>query len=129
MFRYITCFKEKNHIGDVIVIVVALCEVDRGFEFQSGQTIDYTIGICCFSAKRAALRSKNKGWFARNQNNVSEWSDMSTHGLLFQWARPVQNLTKRVGLVQSEHHYHLIDVTCSRHDIAEILLNKRPYQL
>jgi len=21
---------------------------------------------------------------ARNQNNVSEWSDMSTHGLLFQ---------------------------------------------
>jgi hypothetical protein len=36
------------------------------------------IGICCFSAKEAALRRKSKDWLARNQNNVSEWSDMST---------------------------------------------------
>jgi hypothetical protein len=41
-------------------------------------------GICCFSAKHAALRSKSKDWLAQNQNNVSEWSDMSTRGLLFQ---------------------------------------------
>jgi hypothetical protein len=27
---------------------------------------------------------KSKDWLARNQNNVSEWSDMSTHRLLFQ---------------------------------------------
>jgi hypothetical protein len=27
---------------------------------------------------------------ARNQNNVSEWSDMSTHGLLFQCASTMQ---------------------------------------
>ena len=39
-----------------------------------------------FSPKHAALRSKNKDWLARNQNNVSEWGDMSTRGLLFQWA-------------------------------------------
>jgi hypothetical protein len=26
----------------------------------------------------------------RNQNNVSEWSDMSTRGLLFQWASTIQ---------------------------------------
>jgi hypothetical protein len=26
---------------------------------------------------------KSKDWLARNQNNVSEWSDMSTLGLLF----------------------------------------------
>jgi membrane associated rhomboid family serine protease len=32
----------------------------------------------------AALRSKSKDWLARNQNNVSEWSVMSIHGLLFQ---------------------------------------------
>jgi hypothetical protein len=32
----------------------------------------------------AALRRKTKDWLARNQNNVSEWSDMSTRGLLFQ---------------------------------------------
>ena len=42
------------------------------------------IGICCFSAKQAALRSKSKDGLARNQNNVSEWSDMSSRGLLFQ---------------------------------------------
>jgi hypothetical protein len=51
---------------------------------QSSQTKDYKIGICCFSAKHAALRGKSKDWLARNQNNVSEWSNMSTRGLLFQ---------------------------------------------
>jgi hypothetical protein len=30
------------------------------------------------------LRRKNKNWLARNQNNVSKWSDMSSHELLFQ---------------------------------------------
>jgi len=35
---------------------------------------------------RSALRSKSKDWLAWNQNNVSEWSDMSTHELSFQWA-------------------------------------------
>jgi len=53
-------------------------------EPRSGQTNDYNIGICCFLAKHAALRSKSKDWLVRNQNNVSEWSDMSTGGLLFQ---------------------------------------------
>ena len=41
-----------------------------------GQTKDYKIGICCFYAKLAALRRKSKDWLARNQNNVSEWSDI-----------------------------------------------------
>jgi hypothetical protein len=27
---------------------------------------------------------------ARNQYNVSEWSDMSTRGLLFQWASTIK---------------------------------------
>jgi hypothetical protein len=57
---------------------------------QSGQTKDYKIGICCFSAKHAALRGKSKDWLARNQNNVSEWSNMSTRGLLFQWASTIK---------------------------------------
>ena len=46
--------------------------------------VDYKIGICCFSAKQAALERKNTNWLARNQDNVSEWGDMSIHGLLFQ---------------------------------------------
>jgi hypothetical protein len=41
--------------------------VDSGFEPRSGQTKDYKIGICCFSAKHAALRRKGKDWLARNQ--------------------------------------------------------------
>ena len=67
-----------------MVSVLASSAVDRGFDPRSGQTKDYEIGICCFSAKHAALRSKSKDWLARNQNNVSEWSDMSTRRLLFQ---------------------------------------------
>ena len=47
-------------------------------------------GICCFSAKHAALRRKSKDWLARNQDNVSEWGDMSIRGLLFQWATTIK---------------------------------------
>ena len=50
-----------NRIGGVIVNVAASSAVDRGFESRSGQTKDCKIGICCFSAKHAALRSKNQG--------------------------------------------------------------------
>ena len=67
-----------------MVSMLALIAVDRRFEPRSGQTKDYKIGIRCFSAKHAALRRKSKDWLARNQNNVSKWSDMSTRGLLFQ---------------------------------------------
>ena len=67
-----------------MVKVLVSSVVDRGFEPQSSQTKDFKICICCFSAKHAALRKKSKDWLARNQNNVSKWSDMSTHGLLFQ---------------------------------------------
>ena len=67
-----------------MVSVLTSSAVDRGIEPRSGQTRDYKIGICCFSAKYAALRRKSKDWLDRNQNNVSEWSDMSTRGLLFQ---------------------------------------------
>ena len=67
-----------------MVSVLASCAVDRGFEFRSGQTKDYKIGICCFSAKHAALTRKSKEGLARNHDNVSEWGNMSIQGLLFQ---------------------------------------------
>jgi hypothetical protein len=67
-----------------MVNVFTSSAVDRGFEPRSGQTKDNEIGICCFSAKHAAVRRKNKDRLARNQDNVSEWGDMSVHGLLFQ---------------------------------------------
>ena len=57
--------------------------IDHGFETRSGLTKDYEIGICCFSAKHAALRRKSKYRLARNQDNVFEWGDMTICGLLF----------------------------------------------
>ena len=75
---------DHGFIGDVMVRVLASSAVDREFDPRSGQTEDYEIGICCFSTKHAGLRRKSKDWLATNQNNVSDWSDMSTRGLLFQ---------------------------------------------
>ena len=49
-----------NRIGGVMVSVLASSTVDRGFEPRSGQTKDYIIGICCFSAKHAVLKRKSK---------------------------------------------------------------------
>ena len=66
-----------------MVSVLASSVVDREFEPRSNQTKDCTIGICCFSAKHAALRRK-KTRLARNQNNVSEWGAIFIRGLLLQ---------------------------------------------
>jgi hypothetical protein len=37
-----------NRSGGVMVSVLATSEVDRGFEYRSDHTKDYTIGICFF---------------------------------------------------------------------------------
>ena len=73
----------ENHIGGVMVSVLASSAVDRGFELRTDQTKDYKFGVCCFFERHAALKRKSKVWLARNQNNVSEWNDMSTRGMLF----------------------------------------------
>jgi uncharacterized protein YutD len=67
-----------------MVSVFASSAVDRGFDPRLGQTKDYNIGMCCFSCKYDSLKRKSKDWLARNQDNVSEWGDMSIRGLLFQ---------------------------------------------
>jgi hypothetical protein len=36
-----------------------------------GQSKDYEIGICCFSTKNAALKSKNKDRLGRNLDDVN----------------------------------------------------------
>jgi len=73
-----------NRIGGVMITVLSMSVVYRGFEPRSGETKDYEIGICCFSAKHAALRGKSKYWLVQNQANVSEWDYVSIRGLLFQ---------------------------------------------
>jgi hypothetical protein len=64
-----------------MVRVLASSVVDRGIKPRSGQTRSMKL---VFAAKHTALRRKSKDWLARSQNNVSEWSDMSTCRLLFQ---------------------------------------------
>jgi hypothetical protein len=62
---------------NIMVIVLAYCVVDRGFDPPSDQTIDNVIGIGCFPGENTSLRKNTKGWL-RVKLNVSEWSDMST---------------------------------------------------
>ena len=102
-----------HHNSSVMVGVFATSVVYRGFEPLSVQTKDYIIGIYCFSAKDAALRSKSEDWLARNQNNVSEWSDMSSCGWTVgsvSWH--YKDIIKHAGLVQSGHH-HFIECNLS----------------
>ena len=87
-----------------MVSTLATRVVYCGSELKSGQTKDYIIGICCFSAKHAALRRKDRYWLALNQDTVFKGGDMSIRGLLHNI-----NPTKRVGLVQSGPHHHLIE--------------------
>ena len=116
-------FQDKEPIGCLMVSVLASSAVDRELELRSGQTKDYKIGICFFSAKHWALRRKRTDWLARNQDYVSKWSDMSTRKLFFQWASTIKiqlvcwSSTKRTS---SSSHWKL---TCSYHGIAEKLLN------
>ena len=88
-------YYEWSCISCVMVSMLTSNAVYCGFESHSDKTKDYKIGICCFSAKHAALRStcKCKDWLARKQDNVFEWSDMSIvywHRLLFQWPNTIK---------------------------------------
>ena len=69
------------------------------------QSKDYKIGIHCFSAEHTTLRSKSKDWFAQNQDNMSEWSDIYTCRLL------LAHLVK--GKVSFCHHF--VFVVCRKH--------------
>ena len=114
---YITFWLTWNHIGGVMVSILTLSVVDRGFVGSNHRWL-----ILIF-AKDTALRSRSKGWLVQNQYNVSLWSDMSTRGLLFQLASTIK-IQLRV-LVQYKVDIIIIawKVTFSHHDdIAEKLL-------
>ena len=61
-FKYLICilylliflfYLHINHIGGLVVSVLASGVIDCVFEPQWGQTKDYKIGFCCFSANHA----------------------------------------------------------------------------
>jgi hypothetical protein len=63
---------------------------------------------------------KGKDWYARNQNSMSEWRDMSPRELLFQWA-----ITMKIKLSVLVYKVDIMiissNITCSCHAIAEPL--------
>jgi hypothetical protein len=82
----------SRHDLAAILQTLALNTNQKCIEPRPGTTKDCEIYICCCSAKHAALRKKRKHWLARNQD---DGSDMSIHGLLFQWTntRKIQIIT------------------------------------
>ena len=82
--------------------------LECGFENRSGQPNDNKIGICCFSDKFAAIRSKSSDLLTRNQNNVPKWSNVSTSFLneltLYKY------IIKPSDSVQSRDHFYLIEM-------------------
>ena len=52
--------KQKHTHDGVMVNMLASSASDHEFEHWSGHTTEYDIGICCFSIKHAAFRSKSK---------------------------------------------------------------------
>ena len=85
--------------------------------------LDYKVDICCFSAKHTALRRKSKNGLARNQENVSEWGNMSICGLLLQWASTIKLQLSVLVLYKADLCIISLKITCSCHDIAEKLLS------
>ena len=98
-----------NRMDGVTVSVLASSAVDRWFQSRSGQTKDYEIGICYFSAKQADQSSKSKDWLVLNQDNVSEWGDIIYPQTVVSVSQHYKNPTRRVDLVQSGPHHHLIE--------------------
>ena len=70
-FSFFNASMEGDGLNGVMVSVLAFSVEGHGINPRPGQTNDIKIGICCFSAKHSASRSKGKDWWIKNQNNVS----------------------------------------------------------
>ena len=86
----------KRHFSTIFQLYIDLCATFPGANMVQGRnTLGYlrnrtfyiperkyaykyaSITKCLTCAKHAALRRKSKDWLARNQDNVSEWGNMS----------------------------------------------------
>ena len=85
--------KGKGKKETLFTYIRVITKLPNSEQSYKGKVKTYTI-LCThsylnFSVKHTALRRKSKDWLARNQNDVSEWSDMSAHGLFFQSANTI----------------------------------------
>jgi hypothetical protein len=75
-----------------------------------------------FSSKHTLERNeREQHWLDRNHDNVSEWSDMSTRGVLFQCASTIQIQLSVLVLYKLDIIIISSNVTYFRHDMAGIL--------
>jgi hypothetical protein len=59
------------------------------------------------SSEHAAFKSKSKDWLTQNEDNVLKWSNMY---LPVSVSLHDKNQTEHVGIGQSGHHHHLIEM-------------------
>ena len=135
---FISIALPRQH-NELMLSMLALSSVDRGFEPRSGKTKDYKIGICCFSANYTTLRNKNKYWLTQNQENKSERKNISICRIRIKSLRGKICLSadccfselfiSTIKIQLSVLVYYKVDIvitssieTCSRHDIGEKLL-------
>lgn len=69
-----------NRFGGAMVSVLAAGEAL--FRFDPERVKPKTIKLV-FIEKKTSFRSKRLDWWACSLENMPEWKDMSTHGLLF----------------------------------------------
>jgi hypothetical protein len=91
-------------------VMVSVVAVDCVIELQLDQTKNYKIGICCFSSKNPALRSKSIDWLARY---LFEWSNMSTRKELFQSTSTIKIHLSVLGLVKADNIIIIISSKCN----------------
>ena len=74
------------------------------------------LDICCFFAKQASLMNQSKNYLVRDDDNVTEWSDMFTCQLLFQWTNIIKTQLRWSSEQQTSFH---CNVACSCHYMAK----------
>ena len=84
MFNISRAKRGHGYNSSKLLNVVFLCIGHRECGRSCVRAKYYKIVICSFSNKHTALRRKSKYFLLRNQDNVSEWKNMSIRGLLFQ---------------------------------------------
>ena len=95
LWQYLQCIERESTVytrkstayKQQMIIIFLLCHIKQ-FLFCYVYFYYNFLSIVA-SPQHAALRSKSKYQLAGNQDNMSEWSDMSTQGLLFQWTSTI----------------------------------------
>ena len=96
--------------------MLASSTVDCELESRSGQTKDYKTGICCFSAKHAALRRKIKDRLTRNRKMCPSGTTCLTVECCFSEVAVEISNSACWSSTKQRSSSSRWKLTCSRHD-------------